>query len=117
VLRWQILATAILAAISGTLAGVHGALSAVLGGLVSFAGGLSFATVASMTRADSAPGVMVGALRAEGAKIVVIVCLLWLVMASYRSVVVIAFFGTFIVTTVLFSAAFFVPEDGQKKVS
>jgi hypothetical protein len=44
----------------------------------------------------------------------VIVFLLWLVMSSYEAVVVVAFFGTFIVATVLFSAAFFVPDDGRR---
>jgi ATP synthase protein I len=115
VLRWQVLATAVLAVIAGALAGVHGALSAVLGGAVSFAGGAAFAAVASLSRAETGPGVMAGALRAEAAKIVVIVFLLWLVMSSYESVVAIVFFGTFIVATVLFSAAFFVPDDGTTK--
>lgn len=109
------MATVVLAVIAGFLAGIHGALSAVFGGLVSFAGGLGFAAVASLSRADSAAGVMAGALRAEAVKIVVIVFLLWLVMSSYRAVVVVAFFGTFIIATVLFSAAFFVPDENQSK--
>lgn len=109
------MATVALAALAGYLAGFHGALSAVLGGLVSFGSGLGFAAAASWGRADSAVGVMTGALRAEAIKIILIVFLLWLVMSSYESVVVIAFFGTFIVATVIFSAAFFVPDNGQKK--
>jgi ATP synthase protein I len=115
VLRWQVLATAALAAMAGALAGGHGVLSAVLGGAVSLAGGVAFAAVASLSRATTGPGVMAGALRAEAVKIVVIVFLLWLVMSSYENVVAVVFFGTFIVATVLFSAAFFVPDDGQKK--
>ena len=89
----------------------HGALSAALGGLVSFAAGLGFAGVASLSRSDSAGSAVIGALRAEAIKIVLIVLLLWLVMATYKNVVVIAFFGTFIVATVLFSAAALVRED------
>lgn len=109
------MATVVLAAIAGYLAGVHGALSAALGGLVSFGAGLGFAAAASWGKADSAAGVMAGALRAEAIKIILIVLLLWLVMSSYKSVVGIAFFGTFIVATVIFSAAFFVPDNDQQK--
>lgn len=112
VLRWQLLATVLLSGLAGYLAGAHGALSAALGGLVSFAAGLGFAGVASLGRSDSAGSVVIGALRAEGIKILLVVLLLWLVMATYRNVVVIAFFGTFFVATVLFSAAAFVREDG-----
>jgi ATP synthase protein I len=111
VLRWQTLATAALAAVGGYVAGAHGALSAALGGLVSIAAGVAFAGMASMSRADSAGSVLIGALRAEAVKIVLIVLLLWLVMAVYRDVVAVAFFGTFIVATVLFSAAALVREE------
>jgi ATP synthase protein I len=102
VLRWQTLATAALAAVGGYVAGAHGALSAALGGLVSIAAGVAFAGMASMSRADSAGSVLIG---------VLIVLLLWLVMAVYRDVVAVAFFGTFIVATVLFSAAALVREE------
>jgi ATP synthase protein I len=115
VLRWQLLATAALALLAWFFAGAHGALSAALGGLVSFAAGVAFAGVASMSRADSAGRAVIGALRAEAIKITLIVLLLWLVMTTYRSVVTVAFFGTFIVATVLFSAAAMVREDGAGK--
>ncbi len=111
VLRWQLLATAVLAALAAYVSGPHGALSAAVGGLVSFIAGLAFAGVASLGKSDSAGTAVIGALRAEAVKIVLIVLLLWLVMTVYKSVVVIAFFGTFIVATVLFSAAAFVRED------
>jgi len=64
-----------------------------------------------MGRPDSAGSVVIAALRAEAIKIVLIVVLLWLVMANYKNIVVIAFFGTFIAATVLFSAAALVRED------
>jgi ATP synthase protein I len=111
VLRWQLVATGVLAVIAGFVAGANGALSAALGGLISFAAGLGFAAVASLSRLDSAAGAMIGAMRAEAIKIVLIVLLLWLVMATYKNIVVIAFVGTFIVATVLFSAAALVRED------
>ena len=114
VLRWQLVATAVLAGVAGLLAGRHGALSAALGGGVSFAAGSAFAGVASLSRTDSAGSAVIGALRAEGVKVVLIVLLLWLVMTTYSHVVVIAFFGTFIVATALFSAAILVRDDAPQ---
>jgi len=111
VLVWQLVATACLAAIAAGLAGRHGALSATLGGLVSFTAGLAFAVVASLGRSNHAGMAMLGALRAEAAKILVIVTLLWLVLTTYKNVVVVAFIGTFIVATLVFSFAIFVRED------
>jgi ATP synthase protein I len=111
VLRWQAMATAAIAVVAGLVAGPDGALSASLGGLVSLAASVAFAGMVSMSRADSAASVVVGALRAEAIKIFVIVLLLWLVLTTYESVVVVAFFGAFIVATVLFSAAALVREE------
>lgn len=115
VFRWQSLATAVLTVLSGALAGSHGALSATLGGLVSLAASVGFVGAASLGKADSAESVMFGALRAEAIKIIVIVLLLWLVMATYENVVVLAFFGTFFVATVLFSAAALIHDDGTQE--
>jgi len=110
VLRWQLLATAVLTLVAWIMAGVHGALSAILGGAVSMcAGGIS-GVVASLGDPKSAAGTVVGALRAEGVKIALIVGLLWLVLATYAEVVVPAFFGSFIATVLIFSMAFFVRE-------
>jgi len=110
VLGWQLLATAALAAISGLAVGQHGAVSAALGGLVSFVAGLGFAGVASASRKDSAGLAMLAALRAEAVKIVLIVALLWVALSVYKNMVVVAFIGTFIVTTIVFALALFVRE-------
>lgn len=110
VLRWQLIATAALALAGGILAGVDGALSAALGGAVSVCAGWVSAMVASKGKAQSAGEVLVGALLAEGIKIGLIVILLWLVMTTYQSVVAPAFFGSFIVTVLIFGMAFFVRE-------
>ena len=110
VLRWQLLATAALTLIAGIVAGAHGALSAALGGAVSLCAGGVSAIVASLGDKQSAAGIVTGALRAEGIKIALIVGLLWLVLATYADVVAPAFFGSFIVTIVIFSMAFFVRE-------
>ncbi len=108
VLRWQALATVLLALLGGLAAGAHGALSAALGGAVSVAAGWLSAQVAERRNAASAGGAVARALAAEGVKIGVIVLLLWLVLSAYREVVVIAFLGSFMVTVLLFSMAFFV---------
>ena len=110
VLRWQIWVTAILSLAAGLVAGVDGALSAALGGLVSVVAGTISGLVASKGRADSAGGVIVAALTAEGVKIGLIVILLWLVLMMYKSVVAVAFLGSFIITVVIFALAFFVRE-------
>lgn len=110
VLRWQLIATFALTIVAGLLAGRHGALSAALGGAVSLCAGWVSAAVASMGRAQSAGGILVGALRAEGIKIGLIVVLLWLVLATYGEVVAVAFFGSFFATVLIFALAFFVRE-------
>jgi len=110
VLRWQLLATAALMLVAGAWADVHGALSAALGGSVSIVSGAAAAIVASLGKAESAGGVVVAALTAEAVKIGLIVTLLWLVLANYEGVVVLAFIGSFLVTVLIFAMAFFVRE-------
>jgi len=110
VLRWQLFATAALTIAAGILAGLHGAMSAALGGAVSICAGWASAVVASLGRAQSAGGIMIGALRAEGVKIVLLVVLLWLVLATYGEIVALAFFGSFFATVLIFAMAFFVHE-------
>lgn len=110
VLLWQLIATAVLTLAGAYLAGVHGALSAALGGAVSFGAGLAAAVVASRGHAQSAAGILTGALAAEGVKFGLIGVLLWVVLATYRDVVVLAFLGTFVLTALVFSMAFFVRE-------
>ncbi|HUG79908.1 MAG TPA: ATP synthase subunit I, partial [Burkholderiales bacterium] len=101
-LRWQLAASVALALAGGALAGVDGALSAALGGAVSVCAGAVSAVVASKWKAKSAGELLVGALAAEGVKIGLIVLLLWLVMATYRGVVVPAFIGSFVFTALFF---------------
>ena len=110
VLRWQLIATAALVLLAGLVAGVHGALSAALGGAVSVCAGWVSAVVAAKGNAQSAGGILVGALRAEGVKIGLIMVLLWLVLATYSDVVALAFFGSFFTTVLIFAMAFFVRE-------
>ena len=110
VLRWQAYATVVLALVSAAAAGAHGAISAGLGGLISMSAGLVAGVVASRGKAASAGGVLLGALRAEGIKIGLMVILLWLVLATYRDVVALALLGSFAVTALIFTMAFVVRE-------
>jgi ATP synthase protein I len=110
VLRWQLMATAVLTLAGGILAGVDGALSTASGGAVSLCAGWVSAVVASKGKAQSAGEVLIGALMAEGVKIGLIVLLLWLVLATYDEVVAPAFFGSFVATVLIFGMAFFVRE-------
>ena len=115
VIGWQFLATAVLALLAGVLAGTHGALSAALGGAVSISAGWMSAMVATTGRSQSAGGVLVTALKAEGIKLGMIAFLLGLVLAVYAEVVVLAFLGSFMATALIFSMAFFVREHNQPR--
>lgn len=112
---WQASATAVLTLIGFLLAGVNGAFSAVLGGMVSMLSGVAATLIATRRTADSTGEMLYNAARAEGVRVVLIVILLWLVMATYRDVVHVAFIGSFVVTLLLFSAAFFVREESSQR--
>ena len=110
VLVWQVVVTAVLAILAGLLAGGRGAASAALGGLVSIFAGLAFAIVMQSSDVRSADGTVVAALRAEAIKVGLAVVLLWLVLALYKDVVLIVFIGSFILSILVFSMAFFVRD-------
>lgn len=110
VLGWQIAATAALTLGAWFLAGAHGAVSAALGGSVSVCAGWASAKMAMTGTADSAGGVLVNALKAEGIKFGVIVVLLALALAFYAQVVVLALLGSFMATMLIFALAFFVRD-------
>ncbi len=93
VVRWQVAATAAMALAAGIAAGEHAA-----------------AFVASRGDVKSAGVVLVGALRAEAVKIGLALLLLWLVLTNYDEAVVAVLIGSFVVTIVIFSMAFFVRE-------
>jgi ATP synthase protein I len=110
VLKWQAVATMSIAVIAGALAGVHGALSAVLGGIVNLSACVVYAVVLGWTKPATPGGTVVALLRAEACKILVIVLQLWLVLTTYRDVVLAAFFATFVVTVLLFRMALLVRD-------
>src|SRR5918912_2331557 len=68
VLKWQLVATAALALISGLVAGSHGVASALAGGAISISAGLAGALAAAFASARSPASVVMGALRGEAGK-------------------------------------------------
>jgi ATP synthase protein I len=85
-----------------------GAISAGLGGVVAMVGGLAFICLLPRGAARSPWDSLAAILRAEGAKVGVMVVLMWAVLTSYKEVVVVGFIGTFTVAVIIFSMAVFV---------
>jgi ATP synthase protein I len=104
----QTAVTIMLAVISGWSAGVPGAISAVLGGAVALAGGLAFALFMPRKTCPTAFDILSRMLRAEAAKVGVIVLLLWLVLTAYKEIVMVGFIGTFTIAVIVFSLAVFI---------
>lgn len=110
-MRWQLIATAAMAAMLGLLWGFHGAVSALLGGAVGIVASAAFALIISRYHGASVGGALRTALRAEAAKIIIMVILLWLVLTLYQEVVAVGLIATFAMTVVIFSLALFVTDD------
>ncbi len=110
VLRFQAIITLFLALITGGIGGIHWGISALLGGLISLLAGITYVLVLSRVGKGSAENALIGMMRAESAKILVIVLLLWLVLTSYEELFGAGFIGTFIITTLIFSLAVFVRD-------
>lgn len=114
VLQWQVVATLAMAAIAGVWAGVQGAMSALLGGCINLAAGVVYAFLLGIglgTRPIPDVGTSLFAmLRAEAAKILVIIGGLWLALTTYPDLVLPAFFTAFVVTVIVFSMAIFVRD-------
>lgn len=109
-LKFQAITTLSIALAIGSLGGVHWGLSALLGGLISLLGGATYGVMLSRVGKGSAEDALLAMMRAESAKILVIVLLLWLVFASYEEVFGAGFIGTFIITTLIFSLAVFIRD-------
>ena len=110
VIGLQVLATIIIASVTAWFAGTHGAISALLGGLTSITAGLAFVFLAAKgagEKGKSAGEVVFAALKAEAVKLFLAGLLLWLVLALYQEVVVVALLGSFVVTILIFSLALF----------
>lgn len=110
VLRWQFIATAALALAAGFVWGWNGALSAALGGIVNLVAGWGFGLMVSRRKVGTAGDALRTMFRAEAVKVVLIVLGLWLVLTQYREIVHAGFFAAFVITVMVFAAAFVVPE-------
>ncbi len=115
VLGWQVIATAVLTLAFGFLWGLHGALSAAMGGAVNVLAGAAYAFMASRSKPSSAGEALRGMLRAEAAKIILILALLTAALSYYREIVHGAFFTSFVVTVVIFASAIAVRDDEENK--
>ena len=109
-LIWQAAATLVIAAIAGLWVGAQGALSAVLGGVINLSAGVVYAFALALAPGKTAGATVVAMFRAEAAKILVIIGQLWLVLATYKEVVLPALLAAFVVTVLLFRVALIVRD-------
>jgi ATP synthase protein I len=114
VLRWQVVATAVLSLLAALLWGWDGALSAALGGAINVLAGWVYGWRVAQGDARTAGEALRTMLRAEAIKILLIVVGLWLVLSSYREIVHGAFFAAFVVTVGVFAAAIAVRDIENK---
>ena len=73
----------------------------MLGGVVSLTASAVYAFVVALSRPTTAAGSLAAMFRAEASKIVVILGEFWLVLATYKEIVLAAFFLAFVVTVLL----------------
>lgn len=116
VLLWQVIAIAVLSLLAAIPWGRHGALSAALGGSVNAAAGWAYAWMVSRRKAGTAGEALRTLFRAEAVKVTIVVLLLWLALAKYRAIVHAAFFGSFVVTVVIFAAAIAVRDKDESNM-
>jgi ATP synthase protein I len=106
VMAWQIFATVLMTLLAGYLSGMHGAISGALGGIIGIVGGLAFTWQASRGKGASADSVLFAALKAEG---------LTLVLVTYKNAVALGLIGAGVVSTLIFSFAFFVRDASSER--
>ena len=102
---WQLAAALAVAAVAFWGAGPHGALSGLIGGVVSISAGVAYGVIVRLGRIGTAVDTVRTLIRAEAAKITLIVLQLWLVLTTYREIVVAALLAGFVVTVLVSTAA------------
>lgn len=110
VLRWQLIATVLIAVGAGLWSGWHGAMSAVLGGGINQIADLAYALLISGVGIRTAGNTLRTLFRAEGARILLIVFMLGGVLTTYKEVIHPALFLSFVVSVLVFRAAILVKE-------
>ncbi len=115
VLLCQLLATAVLTLVAAIVWGRNGALSAAFGGSINLAAGGAYGWIASRRKARSAAEALRTMFRAEAVKVLLVVVLLWLALANYRSLVHGVFLGSFALSVAIFAGAIAVrdKDEGQ----
>lgn len=114
VLRWQLVATTLIAVIAWWWEGKDAALSGALGGFINMLGGLAYFAVARLFRADTAGATLRVLLRAEAMKIAVIVGALSIVLTTYKAIVAVSFIAAFIVTALLPAVGLLAADNDSK---
>jgi F0F1-type ATP synthase assembly protein I len=107
---WQLLASAVAAGFGGWWAGWHGVLSASLGGIVNISAGVVFAMLVRLGRPGTAAATVRTMIRADAAKITVIVLQLWLVLTNYPDLVPGVFIAAFVLTVFVAHAAILIRD-------
>lgn len=97
--------TVAMAAAAWLWGGGHAALSAALGGIVNVTAVVVYAVVLAISHPTSAGGTVAAVFRAEAGKILVIIGQMGLILTTYKDVVPLAFFATFVITVLLFRVA------------
>jgi ATP synthase protein I len=104
-----LLLTAVVALGAGFFLGGHGAISALLGGSVMMVAGFVYAAMTG-GKVRSAGDALRALIRAEAAKIGVIVLQLWMVLTTYEAVVPAVFIGTFVIAVLIYPIALLVRD-------
>lgn len=87
-LRWQVLASLVVAAISALLSGVPAGISALLGGVAVIIGAWFAARIAEKGQSKTQPtAVLLNLLKAEAVKILIVAVTLFAVFKLYQSLV------------------------------
>jgi ATP synthase protein I len=115
VLRWQLIATGAITLVAAILWGGNGAVSAALGGAINLVAGAAYGWVAALGTVATPGAALRTMLRAEAVKVLLIIALLWLVLASYQDVVAGVFLGSFVATVAIFAAAIAVSDAEETK--
>ncbi|HXF79072.1 MAG TPA: ATP synthase subunit I [Usitatibacter sp.] len=117
VLRWQVIATAVLTLVAALVWGKDGAISAALGGAINIVAGWVYGWRAAQGEARTAGEALRAVLRAEAIKVLLIIVGLGAVLTNYREIVHVAFFASFVVTVGVFAAAIAVADTDEKNAS
>jgi F0F1-type ATP synthase assembly protein I len=106
----QFFVTLGIAAVAGSWLGVDAAISALLGGMAMMVACCVYAALTGRNKVRSAGETLRVLIRAETAKIAVIVLQLWAVLTAYEAVVPGVFIGAFIVAVLIYPVALLVRD-------